>query len=62
MSDDLPLIDSSHAATLEIRWVADEARALMSAPFDAARRERFMARKRALLDYLERQDEGASRE
>ena len=58
MSDDLPLLDSGHAATLEIRWVADEARALMSAPFDAARRERFMARKRALLDYIERDNEG----
>lgn len=61
MSDALPLLDSGRAATLEIRWVADEARALMSAPFDAARRERFMARKRALLDYIERDNEGGQR-
>lgn len=58
MSDGLPLINSSHAATLEIGWIAREARALMSAPFDAARREQFMARKRALLDYLERHNNG----
>lgn len=58
MSDDMPLLDSGHAATLEIRWVADEASAMMSAPFDAARRERFVARKRALLDYIERDNEG----
>lgn len=57
-SDDVPVIDSGHAATLEIQWLASEGRALMSAPPDDARRERFTARKRALLDYLERQDEG----
>lgn len=49
----LPLLDSSAAAADEVRWVAREARALLGSD-DEVRRAAFLARKRALLDYIER--------
>lgn len=49
----LPLLDSTEAAAREVRWIASEARALIGSD-DEARRARFLTRKRALLDYLER--------
>lgn len=46
-----PLLDSTDAAAAEVRWVASEARALMSDD-DPQRRASFLERKRALLAYI----------
>lgn len=43
---------SAGASTREVGWVAREARALAGSD-DEQRRARFVARKRALLDYIE---------
>lgn len=48
----LPDLGAPGAATREVAWVAREARALRGSD-DEQRRARFMARKRALLAYIE---------
>lgn len=51
-ADALPEL-TAESSVAEVRWVASEARAVLTDP-DPERRARFLARKRALLDYIER--------
>ena len=52
---DLPVLADSRAVLAEIRWVAQEARALVGST-DQDRRAGYFARKDALMAYLEGQD------